>query len=448
MLPLSRLLGADGQPLNMALTNVTGKPLQVEPGSKTHGDPEKTHHVHIDDRGASPASLLTGGAAYTPSKKEVAGMAPTVICPMCGITCIGFTDAVPEFQLKDTPQLLRRYVYRSERCGCMVTQEWVAAINAELNHRTTGGQPQQVEEISPTRRKMLYDSLEKEMHAIMDKLLLVHASERADMEQQLAAYLKVMGYLGVGLQEITDRQAAEAAAAVTTNIQFGGMSSLAKTANAIQKINAMKQAQLDKAVADAGLGYSDKYPAPKATTAKIDENIVLDQTKKILEKTAEAMGYVPPPLPASPLAQADAQAKLASRPIPSPERLAAAEARLTAVGWEATIGAAFKNLTRAEERLQIRDIILDSIQQNRTAEHKVYHPAVDKLIYHLFAVGKPTAYQGTPQATKPVTGKPPTPATQQAIPPVITPTVTPEQFHEQFKKKKRKIKQLPPSEET
>lgn len=136
--------------------------------------PAKEAHVHIDSTKHSPASLLQSGGLYSTSGQSPQALAllkPQILCPSCGQVCFGIAGAQPQYEVPQTnagylplgdnfaepPRML----YNLEPCGCRASQEWAAALTAELNHRLEGGSPRQVVDMTETERQEKVLQLEK-----------------------------------------------------------------------------------------------------------------------------------------------------------------------------------------------------------------------------------------------------------------------------------------------
>ena len=403
------LLGADGRPLNTSLSHFSPKPVLLEGGTKAPASPEndRTLDRNADTRAPRPFANQVGGEAYMPSALEAASMEPAIRCPKCQKVCVGFTDAIAEFKLPSLPEEMNRHVYRSEACGCWITQEWAGSINNEICHRQSGGTPRAVVEMPDSQRNTLYKRLEQMLHKLMDALSAASTPE------------------------------------LKTAVQ-------AKIDSAIQLMERVSQPMRQaKAFADA---VAEVTKQQEAAVAKFTEASMYGQQKlPDLQKAAEiakmkAMGQ------SGPKAKKPADLSLAGEP--SVERLQQALDSLNGPDWLGTIAGAFTSLTEKDARYAMKTLIRDSIVARLThGTTSALHPAVHSYLYFLaFGRVRPLKFCGVEHdSINQPFAVPAAPITNPATKPVSTsplpPPTPPPDLHQQLKRKKRRIKRLKPDTE-
>lgn len=404
--PEPKILDGLGEPI-APLTHLGAKPIQLEAGTRASDRPELTHTVNADDRGPSPAAIQQGGTAYQPTLKEVASMSPAICCPRCSSVVTGLTDAFPEFTpTQDMPVELNRHLYKVEGCGCAVTQEWAGAIQAEVTHRQAGGVPRVVVDMTDVQRQTLFRKLEKALHKLMDAYpdqLLRHSTVAKNIERLLA----VMQYVSKP-QTIVVQQKPKIDEKIVAD-------QAKKILEATMKNVTTPTGQQGSIGGADDFGYGTKYPAPK------------------LGGTAASMGQVM----SGPQLEG----------VPSPALLGQATAILQQpTDWVGSIAGAFPNCLAVSDRDRLRNKILESIDRHIASGTLLCQEVHTFLYFITFGTKKPLTaplYSPQPvQQTAVPSTAPITRSTDVLTPPPSSVPVEPGEFHDRFKRKKRNVRKL------
>lgn len=134
-------------------------------------------HVPIDSTPVRPAALVNAGHLSGDTLENTAKMEPATCCPNCRKLATHVTGSKKTYEYPTIPGVSlhgidfepTRFSY-TLNCGCRVTQEWAAALQAELNSRREGNAPKAVVDMTLHQRRDRLAQLTKDLTRLYEAM--------------------------------------------------------------------------------------------------------------------------------------------------------------------------------------------------------------------------------------------------------------------------------------